>query len=157
TCLFRGLPPSDLRSCFVTIRAHLLYPFRRPNGLDNRERLVIGGDRLLQTRRSALTLPQTQKRGAARNRRCHALQRHPLARGFLERLVIGGVRLLQTRRPALPLPQPRKRVATVILLCRPLQRHPLARGFLERLVIGGDRLLQMRRPALALPQTQKRG
>jgi len=37
------------RSCLVTIRPYLLHPFQRPNGLDNGEAGVIGGDRLLQT------------------------------------------------------------------------------------------------------------
>jgi len=106
-----GLSPRDLGSCLLTSRAHLLHPFRRPNGLDKGEAGVIGGDRLLQTRRPALPLPQPLKRHAAVGLRYRPVERHPLARPLFERLVIGGDRLLQTRRPAFPLPQTLKRGA----------------------------------------------
>jgi hypothetical protein len=62
-----GLPvtPCDLRSCFVTMQTHLLHPFRRPNGLDKGKAGVIGGDRLLQTRRPASPAPQARCRGCS--------------------------------------------------------------------------------------------
>src|SRR5271167_1602908 len=122
------------------MRAYLLHPYCWPSVLGNRQTCIIGGDRLLQTRRPALPLPQTLQRVAAIVLRHRPVERHPLARPLLERLVIGGGRLLQTRRPALPLPQSLQRGAAVVLRHRPVERHPLVRPLLERLVIGGDRL-----------------
>jgi len=94
---------------------------RRPLARVLLERLVIGGDRLLQTRRPAFALPQRLECEAEIVLRPRPGERHPLARQFLERLVIGGDRLLQTRRPAFALPSDLS--ALPRLFCVPAQSN----------------------------------
>jgi hypothetical protein len=62
--LFQGPPPSDFRSCLVTVRAHLLYPLFRPSRVGNRYACIKGGDCLLQMRRAAPPLSKRPERVA---------------------------------------------------------------------------------------------
>jgi hypothetical protein len=58
-----GSSSSDLRSCFVMMRAQLLHPLFRPSRVGDRQARIEGRQRLLQARRAALTLAEPRERG----------------------------------------------------------------------------------------------
>jgi hypothetical protein len=96
------------------------------------QRGAIGRDRLLKTRRPALTLFERGERIAEIVLRRRPVERNALLRPFLQRGAMGRDRLLKTRRPALTLPEIQERIAEIVLRHRPVERNAIPRPLLQR-------------------------
>src|SRR2546430_77958 len=97
------------------------------------QRFAIGGDRLFELRRSALTLPETGKRIAQIALGLRPVERHSFLGLLLQRLAVGGDGLFQPCRSALALPKAPKGKPQIVLGLSPGERYSLPGLLLQRL------------------------